>query len=148
MVRSNNPVDVHGVLVFGDAYINAVEDTLTATGPSATDTTAAIPIGTSALWVQLVSQTGTLDVGDAVDLKVEISASQSITLATLNALSTSTTHVPGLLQFSVDCQNQSTEATPLYPRVKLVNSSGVDAAEVVSVRVVAIGVKTYNTTWS
>lgn len=148
MVKSYDPVDVSGVLIFGDAYINAVQDTLTATGPSATDVTPAIPVGTSALWVQLISQSGTLDAGDAFDIQVEVNASQAVTLATMNALSTDAAHIPGLHRFAVDCQEQSTEATPLYPRVKLVNSSGVDAGEVVTVRVVAIGQKQTNVTWS
>jgi len=147
MVRRNDPVDVYGVLTFGDAYINAVEDTLSVTGADGTDATPAIPIGTRALWIQLVSQTGA-SAGETCDVSIEVSASQSLTLATLSGASTAVGNVPGLMQFPVDCLGQNDPDTPAYPRVKMVTGSSVGVSDVVTVRVVAICGKQTNTTWS
>jgi hypothetical protein len=148
MVRRNDPVDVYGVLTFGDAYINAVEDTLTATGGGSTDVTPPIPVGTRALWVQLISQTGS-DAQESVDVVIEVSASQSLTLATLSLAGNATVgNVPGLMQFPVDCLEQSGEDPPLYPRVKLVNAGTLEGGDVVQLRVVAICGQQTNTTWS
>lgn len=147
MVRRNDPVDVYGVLTFGDAYINAVEDTLSVTGADGTDATPAIPVGTRALWIQLVSQTGAT-AGETCDVSIEVSASQSLTLATLNGAGTAVGNVPGLMQFPVDCLDQNDPDTPVYPRVKMVTGSSVGASDVVTIRVVAICGKQTNTTWS
>jgi hypothetical protein len=147
MVRRNDPVDVYGVLTFGDAYINAVEDTLSVTGADGTDATPAIPVGTRALWIQLVSQTGAA-AGETCDVSIEVSASQSLTLATLNGAGTAVGNVPGLMQFPVDCLGQNDPDTPVYPRVKMVTGSTVGASDVVTIRVVAICGQQTNTTWS
>jgi len=147
MVRRNDPVDVYGVLTFGDAYINAVEDTLSVTGADGTDATPAIPVGTRALWIQLVSQTGAA-AGETCDVSIEVSASQSLTLATLNGAGTAVGNVPGLMQFPVDCLGQNDPDTPVYPRVKMVTGSTVGASDVVKIRVVAICGQQTNTTWS
>ena len=147
MVRRNDPVDVYGVLTFGDAYINAVEDTLTATGPGQTDTTPAIPVGTRALWIQLVSQSGAA-AGETADVRIEVSASQYVTLATLNGAGTAVGNVPGLMQFPVDCLDQDDPDSPTYPRIKLATGATVSPSDVVTLRVVAICGQQTNTTWT
>jgi hypothetical protein len=144
MVRSDEPVDVYGVLTFGDAYINAVETTLSATGTGISANTAAIPVGTRAIWVQLISQTGP-SAGETADIAIEISATQSLTMATVGS-GVGTGYVPGLYQFPVQCL--SLDDAEAYPRVKMTNGATVGATDIVKVRVIAIGGLHTDTAWT
>lgn len=124
-------IDLDGIVRCGTGTINLVYDTLSVTG-NGSDTTPALPVGTTAVWVQVLVQTTG---GSDWDIYVEIDDSTSVPLVSIGGSSIDDDNtLLGLWKQPLEVE--TSDGT--YPRIKatISNAGGTDVS---TLRVHAIG---------
>lgn len=133
-------IDLDGIVKCGDGKINLVYDTLSVTGATGSDNTPALPVGTTAVWVQVLDQT---TAASDWDIYVEIDDSTSVPLVSLGGSSVDDDNtLLGLWKQALEVE--TSDGT--YPRIKA-TISNAGASDVSTLRVHAIG-STDGPVWS
>lgn len=132
-------VDAAGVFTCYNSTVSAVTTDLAVTGGSSSAQTPQIPLGTRALHVQLLTQTGTLNASKRSDVILEAASGVTVPLLSVNGNS----GFDKQYNFNVDV----VEGDGTYPRVKVTTSSALAGSDVVTVRVTAVGGGATGGTW-
>lgn len=139
-MNSSKRIDLDGIVKCGNGTINLVYDTLSVTGATGSDNTPALPVGTNAVWVQILEQT---TASSDWDIYVEIDASTSVPLVSLGGSSVDDDNtLLGLWKQALEVE--TSDGT--YPRIKA-TISNAGASDVSTLRVHAIG-STEGPVWS
>ena len=122
-------VDVDGVLAIGDGFIGCQVDVLSFTNDG-NDTTAVIPEGTTALWVQVEDQTTT---DEAIELRIMVDASTNVVLMQIGGAGNDQYAQSGLYKIPIALRDVGAS----YPKVRCQGTNASGGAK--TVRVIAIG---------